>query len=111
MTALDKGRMSVAAGCVGFARGCLDPALAAQVAAYADRWCAKLAAGLHRMRENGLLRPEADPDRAALAVFAPLQGGLLVMQSKDDIEPLAAALDGALIMLRTYATDGVAVPS
>jgi hypothetical protein len=33
------------------------------------------------------------------------------MQSKDDIEPLAAALDGALIMLRTYATDGVAVPS
>ena len=78
-----------------------EPALAAEVAGYADRWCDQLAAGLHRMRENGLLRPESDPDRLALAVFASLQGGLLVMQSRDDIAPLEAALDGALIMLRS----------
>jgi AcrR family transcriptional regulator len=80
-----------------------DPELAAQVAAYADRWLDQLAAGLRRMRGNGLLHSGADPDRLALAVFAALQGGLLVMQSKDDIEPLAAALDGALIMLRSFA--------
>lgn len=82
-----------------------DPELAGQVAAYADQWRDKLAAGLRRMRDNGLLRPDADPDRLALAVFASLQGGLLVMQSKDDIEPLAAALDGALVMLRSYAAE------
>ena len=80
-----------------------DPGLAARVAAGADRWRDQLAAGLHRMRKSGLLRPDADPDRLALAVFAALQGGLLVMQSKDDIEPLAAALDGSLVMLHAYA--------
>ncbi|GAA2555338.1 TetR/AcrR family transcriptional regulator [Winogradskya consettensis] len=80
-----------------------DPELATQVIAYADRWLAQLATGLHRMRDTKLLRPEADPDRLALAVFASLQGGLLVMQSKNDIEPLAAALDGSLTMLRSYA--------
>lgn len=83
-----------------------DPELAAQVAGYADRWHAQLAAGLHRMRDSGLLRPESDPDQLALAVFASLQGGLLVMQSKDDINPLVAALDGALVMLRCWAPPG-----
>ncbi|MEV4351937.1 helix-turn-helix domain-containing protein [Actinoplanes sp. NPDC049596] len=82
-----------------------DPALAAQVAALADRWLDQLAAGLRRMCDNGLLRDGADPDRLALAVFASLQGGLLVMQARDDIEPLAAALDGALTMLRAWAAE------
>jgi AcrR family transcriptional regulator len=80
-----------------------DPELAARVGAHADRWCDQLAAGLRRMAGGGLLRPGADPDRLALAVFATLQGGLLVMQSRNDIEPLAAALDGALAMLHSYA--------
>jgi hypothetical protein len=80
-----------------------DPELAGQVEVYADRWCDQLAAGLRRMRDNGRLRPGADPDRLALAVFATLPGGLLVMQSRDDIEPVVAALDGALVMLRSYA--------
>jgi AcrR family transcriptional regulator len=83
-----------------------DPELAGQVAAYADGWLGKLAAGLRRMRDGNLLRPGADPDRLALAVFTSLQGGLLVMQSKDDIEPLVAALDGALVMLRCHAAEG-----
>ncbi|MBM2614916.1 TetR/AcrR family transcriptional regulator [Actinoplanes sp. LDG1-06] len=80
-----------------------DPRLAAEVAAYADRWREQLAAGLRRMREAGRLRPDADPDRLALAVFAALQGGLLVMQSHESIEPLEAVLDGTLLMLRSYA--------
>ncbi|GAA2533133.1 TetR/AcrR family transcriptional regulator [Winogradskya humida] len=81
-----------------------EPELSTQIAAYADRWLAQLAAGLHLMRDTKLLRSDADPDRLALAVFASLQGGLLVMQSKNNIEPLAAALDGSLAMLRSYAT-------
>jgi AcrR family transcriptional regulator len=80
-----------------------DPQLAADVAGHADRWCELLAAGLRRMRANGLLRADADPQRLALATFATLQGGLLVMQAKDSIEPLQVALDGALVMLRAYA--------
>jgi AcrR family transcriptional regulator len=80
-----------------------DPRLAADVAAHADRWERQLVDGLRRMRANGLLRADADPERLALATFATLQGGLLVMQAKDSIEPLEAALDGALTMLRAYA--------
>jgi AcrR family transcriptional regulator len=79
-----------------------DPKLAAAVGAHADEWCELLVAGLRRMRANGLLRADADPQRLALATFAALQGGLLVMQAKDSIEPLEAALDGALVMLRAY---------
>jgi AcrR family transcriptional regulator len=80
-----------------------DPKLAADVAGYADRWHDYLVAGLRQMRSNGLLRADADPERLGLAVFAALQGGLVVMQSKDSIVPLEAALDGALVMLRGYA--------
>ena len=82
-----------------------DPARASEVAAHAERWCAYLAAGLHRMHAKGQLRPDSDPDRLALSTFAALQGGLLIMQARDSIEPLAAALDGALASLHSYAAD------
>jgi AcrR family transcriptional regulator len=79
-----------------------DPELAATVAGYAERWYESLAAGVRRMQARGLIRPDANPDRLAMATFTALQGGLLVMQSKDSIEPLAAALDGALAALGSY---------
>jgi hypothetical protein len=37
-----------------------------------------------------------------VAVFAALQGGLLLMQARDSIAPLEAALDGALAALRSF---------
>jgi AcrR family transcriptional regulator len=80
-----------------------DPARAADVAAHMDRWRAFLVAGLDRMRLSGLLRPDADPERLALSIFASLQGGLLLTQTMCSIEPLSAALDGALAGLRAYA--------
>ncbi len=80
-----------------------DAAAAAEVAAHLDRWRAYLSAGLHRMRERGLLRPDTDPDRLALAVFASVQGGLLLNQAARSNEPLSAALDGALAALRAAA--------
>jgi AcrR family transcriptional regulator len=79
-----------------------DPERGAEVAAHMDRWCGYLAAGLRRMRTNGLLRPAADPERLALSTFAALQGGLLLTQTKCSIEPLEAALDGALITLKAF---------
>jgi AcrR family transcriptional regulator len=77
-----------------------DPALEAEVAASMERWRSHLEAGLARMRERGLLRADADPERLALTVFAALHGGLLLSGSMRSIEPLEAALDGALAALR-----------
>ncbi|BCY10089.1 TetR/AcrR family transcriptional regulator [Actinoplanes sp. L3-i22] len=78
-----------------------DPALAATVAAHADRWLDHLAAGVRKMRAKRLIKPEADPEHLAMMVFAALQGGLLVMQMRDAVEPLEAALDGALLALQS----------
>jgi AcrR family transcriptional regulator len=77
-----------------------DPARAAEVAAYMDRWRGSLEAGLRRMRASGLLRADSDPAALALSVFASLQGGLLLTQTMHSLAPLEAALDGALTALR-----------
>ncbi len=60
-----------------------------------DRWFQYIHAGVERMQVNG------DPDRIALAIFAALQGGLVVMKASHSIAPLEAALDGALTILRS----------
>jgi AcrR family transcriptional regulator len=89
-----------------------DPERAAEVAAYMDRWCGFLEAGLIRMRATGLLRAGADPRRLAYSMFASLHGGLLLTQTVQSIEPLEAALDGALTSLRAAAaTSTGALPS
>jgi AcrR family transcriptional regulator len=81
-----------------------DPGLSAEVAGYADRWHDQLVAGVARLRDAGALRPGTDAGRLGTAIFATLQGGLLVMQARNSIDALAAALDGALDMLRYHAT-------
>jgi AcrR family transcriptional regulator len=83
-----------------------DPERAEALAAYMERWRGYLQAGLERMRTAGILRPGADPERLALFVFAALQGGLLLTQSMQSLEPLRAALDGALTTLRAASTEG-----
>jgi AcrR family transcriptional regulator len=80
-----------------------DPERAAEVTAYLDRWRGYLEAGLTRMRAAGLLRADANPRSLALATFAALHGGLLLTQTMQSGEPLAAALDGALTALRAAA--------
>jgi AcrR family transcriptional regulator len=80
-----------------------DPERAADLAAYMDRWRGYLQAGLERMRSKGILRPDADPEKLALSVFAALQGGLLLTQTMQSLAPLEAALDGALAALRAAA--------
>jgi hypothetical protein len=56
------------------------------------------------MHDSGLLRAVADPETPALATFAALHGGLLLTQMLESIEPLEAALDGALTALHAEAT-------
>jgi AcrR family transcriptional regulator len=80
-----------------------DPQRAAEVAAQLNDWCGYLRDGLTRMRDRGLLRPDADPAALALAVFAALHGGLLLTQTMQSLEPLEAALTGAMTILRAAA--------
>jgi AcrR family transcriptional regulator len=80
-----------------------DPALAAELADHMDRWRGLLQDGVERMRAAGLVGSDADPRALSLAVFAAVQGGLTLTRTMRTIEPLSAALDGALAMLRAAA--------
>lgn len=70
---------------------------------YMSNWHGYLQSGLERMKSAGVLGFDADPRRLALATFAALQGGLLMTQAMQSLEPLEAALDGALVNLQASA--------
>ena len=55
------------------------------------------------MVDGGLLDADADPERCRCRCSPSLQGGLALMAMSDSIEPLSAALDGALDTLRAHA--------
>jgi AcrR family transcriptional regulator len=77
-----------------------EPERAAELAEHMNHWRGYLEDGLCRMRAAGLLRADADTRALALATFAALHGGLQLTQMMRSIEPLQAALDGALSALR-----------
>jgi AcrR family transcriptional regulator len=81
----------------------VDSKLGAELACILERWRCYLEAGVSRMRAQGLLRRDSDPRALALSIFAALQGGLLLTQTMASLEPLEAALTGALTALRTAA--------
>jgi hypothetical protein len=58
--------------------------------------------GLTAMRESGVLRRDADPDRLAHVFMAAYQGGMLLAQGARDEAPLRDALNGALDYLETF---------
>jgi AcrR family transcriptional regulator len=59
---------------------------------------------LARLRDLGVLRPEADPTTLGTGLLAALQGGYLLAQSAHDTKPMAIALDMALDHISTFAT-------
>ena len=86
-----------------------DPERAAELAAYMDRWRGYLQAGVERMRSHGHPRaPRPIREKLALSIFAALQGGLLLTQTMQSLEPLDAALEGALTTLRAAGAAGSA---
>jgi AcrR family transcriptional regulator len=98
------------------AYGCPLGSLASQVADQNDdqrtalaehfqTWESLLAAGLTLMRESGVLRPEADPDRLATGLVAALQGGHILAQTARDAAPMRIALDMAIDHVRAFATE------
>jgi AcrR family transcriptional regulator len=97
------------------AYGCPLGSLASEVAdrneeqriALADHfrtWQSFLEAGLTRMRESGVLRPEADPGELATGLMAALQGGYLLAQTARDARPMQIALDMAIDGVKRHAS-------
>ncbi|GAB2867255.1 TetR/AcrR family transcriptional regulator [Actinoallomurus bryophytorum] len=70
-----------------------------------ERWEELFRHGLHTMRDRGDLRADADPDELALGLLTALQGGMLMTQTKRDVAPLVAVLNGMLAHVRSFATD------
>ena len=66
-------------------------------------WLSLLTDGIERMRTNGTLRPETDPEALAAGLMAALQGGYLLAQTAHDVEPMRIALDMAIAHVRTFA--------
>jgi hypothetical protein len=52
-----------------------------------------LSESLRRMRDNGGLRREIDPDDLASGMVSLLQGGILLSQARNDIGPLRSAVN------------------
>jgi AcrR family transcriptional regulator len=100
---------------VAGAHGCVLGSLAIEVADHDDearqtlradfrRWERLLVDGLERMRGNGALRADAEPEALATGVMAALQGGYLLAQTAHDSEPMAIALDMAIDYVKTFST-------
>jgi AcrR family transcriptional regulator len=68
-----------------------------------DEWEARLREGVESMLAAGLLARGTDTASLATAVLAAVQGGLLLTQLRHRTDPLEAALDGAIAMLRAAA--------
>jgi TetR/AcrR family transcriptional regulator, transcriptional repressor for nem operon len=74
----------------------------ADLAACFAAWERYLVDGLERMRLRGDLVRTADPPELATAVFASVQGGLLLSKTQKDAAPLRVALDAAYAHLRSF---------
>jgi len=70
-----------------------------------DSWLLLLQDAVVRLQRSGRLRPDADPERLAMATLASLQGGLLLSRALQDESPLSVALDAAVDHLRSFAVD------
>jgi TetR/AcrR family transcriptional repressor of nem operon len=75
----------------------------ADVGAEFGRWVTMLSESLRRMRDNGELRSQADPDELASGMVCMLQGGILLSQARDDIGPLRSAVNVMLSRARSLA--------
>lgn len=73
-----------------------------------ERWRLVLRDGLLTMKEKGELTDSADADYLSFVLLSALQGGLLLTQVSGSTTALRAALDGAIQVIRGYATPSAA---
>jgi AcrR family transcriptional regulator len=67
-------------------------------------WLGALRDGVEAMQRNGLIRPDVDAERLAMATLATIQGGAGMMQTAGSLVPMLAAADAAIAHLRSFAT-------
>jgi AcrR family transcriptional regulator len=65
-----------------------------------DRWRSEIEIGVRAMQAQGKVAASTDPSRAAAALLAGIQGGVLVLMSTGDLSYLEAALDVGIAALR-----------
>lgn len=82
----------------------LDESARQDIARYFDAWHGLLRDGIERMKSNGTLSAQADPDALATGLLAALQGGYLLAQTTRKVEPMRTALNMAIEHVRTFAT-------
>jgi TetR/AcrR family transcriptional regulator, transcriptional repressor for nem operon len=96
-------------GCPGCPLGTLaseladrDEAARAELAGCFATWMGYLVDGLARMQARGDLATDADPRRLGNAVFASVQGGLLLSKTAKDPQYLRDALDASYAHLCSF---------
>jgi TetR/AcrR family transcriptional regulator, transcriptional repressor for nem operon len=77
-----------------------------EIASGFARWKDLFERGLTSMRDRGDLRRDADPAHLAYALMSAFQGGMLLAQAADDVEPLRASLYAALRYVGSFAPRG-----
>jgi TetR/AcrR family transcriptional regulator, transcriptional repressor for nem operon len=70
-----------------------------------DTWMRHVIDGLARMQASGELDERAEPERLGAAVFASLQGGLLLSKTYKDPRYLRDALDASYAHLESFRPD------
>jgi hypothetical protein len=63
-------------------------------------WSNAIRGALLRLRENGLIDPDADLDALTTITLSAIQGGLLLSKTSRDANQLRIALAGAVAQLR-----------
>lgn len=71
-----------------------------------SRWQAALADGIRSMQDQREVGPDLDADRAAAALLAGLQGGVVVMLATGSVAHLEIAIDTAVEQLRASTGHG-----
>ena len=76
------------------------PGAQAVTATLITQWRSELEAGVRAMQDQGKIAPSVDPQMAAAALLAGVQGGVSVLLNTGDIGYLEAALDVGIANLR-----------
>jgi TetR/AcrR family transcriptional regulator, transcriptional repressor for nem operon len=66
-------------------------------------WSDSIGGALRRLRDGGLIAPDADLGRLSTVTLAAIQGGLLLAKASRDAGKLRIALDGTIAALRAHA--------
>jgi tetracycline repressor-like protein len=64
-----------------------------------DHWQTGIADGIRAMQQQGDISPDTDPDQAAAALLAGIQGGVVFLLATGRITHLEAALDRSIAAL------------